>query len=206
MPGLVSVSLRWARPLVSVPVLSRNSVRARASRSSAPPPFTSTPLPAQRDSPDTIATGTPRISGHGVATTRTARPLTGSPLSHHAIPASAMASGVNTKAAWSARRADGALASCADLTSRTMPANVLAAALVVACMSNGAPALTVPLRRASLVWRITGSGSPVRADSSITAGPVMTRPSVGTASPLATSRRSPGPNASSGTETSRSSS
>jgi hypothetical protein len=56
-------------PPVSVPVLSSSSVRARAMVSSAAPLFTSTPRLAARESPATIATGTARISGHGVATT-----------------------------------------------------------------------------------------------------------------------------------------
>ena len=169
VPGADWMAATRARPAVSVPVLSRNSVRTRANASSAPPPFTSTPRPAQRDRPETMATGTPRISGHGVATTMTARPRTGSPLQAQAPPARARASGVNRKAARSASRADGAFASCACRTSRTMPANVLSAAPAVATMSKGAPAFTAPLRTAAPVSRVTGMGSPVSANSSRTA-------------------------------------
>ena len=59
-------------PTVSVPVLSSTSVVHRARRSSTPPLFTTTPRRAAADSPETRATGAARISGHGVATTRTA--------------------------------------------------------------------------------------------------------------------------------------
>jgi hypothetical protein len=41
-------------------------------RSSTPPPLTTTPRLAAREIPATIATGTARMSGHGVATTSTA--------------------------------------------------------------------------------------------------------------------------------------
>ena len=58
-------------PDVSVPVLSNIRVRPRASVSSEPPPFTITPRFAAREIPPTIAIGTARIKGHGVATTST---------------------------------------------------------------------------------------------------------------------------------------
>ncbi len=76
------------RPLVSVPVLSSSSVVHRASRSSTPPPLTTTPRRAATDSPDTRATGAARISGHGVATTRTATARS-APAAAHAAPAAA---------------------------------------------------------------------------------------------------------------------
>ncbi len=57
---------------VSVPVLSITRTRMRASASRAPPPLMRTPMPAAEDRPETRATGTPRISGQGVATTSTA--------------------------------------------------------------------------------------------------------------------------------------
>ena len=63
-------TLGW--PAVSVPVLSNSSVRHLAIRSSVPPPFTITPRFAARDRPATNATGAARMSGQGVATTRTA--------------------------------------------------------------------------------------------------------------------------------------
>ena len=67
-------------PLVSVPVLSRISTRARASASSAPPPFTRMPCRAARETPAISATGTARISGQGVAMTSTARSRRSSPV------------------------------------------------------------------------------------------------------------------------------
>ena len=81
-----------ACPLVRVPVLSRTAVRILASDSSAPPLLTSTPREAARDRPEMIATGTARMSGQGVATTRTASALVPSPLAHHAPPAIASVS------------------------------------------------------------------------------------------------------------------
>ncbi len=76
-------------PPVSVPVLSSTMVRMVAIVSRMAPPFTSTPAFAARDSPATIATGTARIRGHGVATTSTLKPRMGSPVSNQAAPAKA---------------------------------------------------------------------------------------------------------------------
>lgn len=45
-------------------------------------------MPAARERPETSATGTARINGHGVATTSTAKARTGSPVKAHAPPAS----------------------------------------------------------------------------------------------------------------------
>ena len=81
-------------PTVSVPVLSRTSVVQLARRSSTPPLLTTTPRRAAADSPETRATGAARMSGHGVATTRTATARAGPP-SAHATPATARVSGRN---------------------------------------------------------------------------------------------------------------
>ena len=62
------------RPSVSVPVLSSSTVFAPPSRSSAPAPLTMMPARAARERPATKAIGAARMSGHGVATTMTARP------------------------------------------------------------------------------------------------------------------------------------
>ena len=167
-----------------------------------PPPFTNTPRLAQRDIPATMATGTAKISGHGVATTSTANARNGSPVANHAPAATASDSGMNSSAYWSASLAAGALARWAASTSRTMPAKVLSAAGVVAITSNGVAALTASLRTTSPDALRTGNGSPVRADSSSTAAAPDTVPSVGTASPGRTSSRSPGVILSSGTWTS----
>ena len=75
-----------------------------------------------------------------------------------------------------------------------------AAAAAVASRSIGCPALTTPLRTSSPVIRSTGSGSPVSADSSSTAGD-SNRPSTGTISPVPTSSRSPTATSSTGTST-----
>ena len=77
--GPTSIVASLGRPAVRVPVLSNRMTRARASVSSGPPPLTITPRRAAREIPATIAIGAASRSGHGVATTRTASPRTGSP-------------------------------------------------------------------------------------------------------------------------------
>ena len=56
------------------------------------------PRRAARETPETSATGAARMSGHGVATTSTARARTGSPLAAQAIPASASVTARKTTA------------------------------------------------------------------------------------------------------------
>ncbi len=85
----LSIDTICGRPSVSVPVLSRISVLIRASASSGLAPLIRTPKCAARDRPATKATGTARISGQGVATTRTATARIGSPVNHQAAVASA---------------------------------------------------------------------------------------------------------------------
>ena len=79
-PGALRIATTRARPSVSVPVLSMTTARMRARVSSALPPLIRMPCLAARESPETIATGTARMSGHGVATTRTATARMGSPV------------------------------------------------------------------------------------------------------------------------------
>ncbi|MNL41915.1 hypothetical protein D3C87_1643450 [compost metagenome] len=92
------MAARRALPPVSVPVLSKKRMLACDNLSSAPPPLTSTPRPAQRESPDTIATGTARISGQGVATTSTASARVSSPLASQASPATSRVTGTSHSA------------------------------------------------------------------------------------------------------------
>ena len=139
--------------------------------------------------PATIAIGTARISGHGVATTRTESARIGSPVASQAPPAMTNVMGMNHNAYWSARRTAGAFSSSAASTSRTMPAYVESAAVAVACRSNAGPALTAPERTRSPEGRSTGRDSPVSADSSRIASPSST-PSTGTTSPVFTKSRS----------------
>src|SRR6516162_4523715 len=91
-----SVATICARPCVNVPVLSITSARTRAKISSAWPPLTRMPCLAARDRPETIATGTARMSGQGVATTSTATARMGSALQSQDAPASAMVAARNT--------------------------------------------------------------------------------------------------------------
>ena len=114
-----AVTAGW--PAVSVPVLSGTSVVHRARRSSTPPLFTTTPHRAAADSPDTRATGAARISGHGVATTRTAIARSAPP-SAQAAPATARVSGRNHIAYRSASRTNGAWDRSASETRRMIPA------------------------------------------------------------------------------------
>jgi hypothetical protein len=65
------------------------SARTCASVSIALPPLIRMPSLAARDNPATMATGTARMSGQGVATTSTATALIGSPVSAQAAAASA---------------------------------------------------------------------------------------------------------------------
>ena len=115
----MAVTAGW--PAVSVPVLSSSTVVHRARRSSTPPFFTTIPRRAAADRPETRATGAARMSGHGVATTRTAT-ARAAPPSAHATPATARLSGRNHRAYRSASRTNGACAFSASLTRRTMPA------------------------------------------------------------------------------------
>jgi hypothetical protein len=102
--------------------LSSSTVRARPSRSTTGAPLTTAPARAARETPDTSAMGTARISGHGVATTSTARARTASPLSAHAPPASTTVTGSSSAAYRSARRTNGARCDSASLTRRTIAA------------------------------------------------------------------------------------
>ena len=56
------------------------------------------PRRAARDMPATIATGAARISGHGVATTSTARARVESPLNNQAPPATTSVTGMKSAA------------------------------------------------------------------------------------------------------------
>src|SRR4051812_30979442 len=111
------------------------------------------PCLAARDRPDTSATGTARISGHGVATTSTATARMGSPLQAQAAPASATVAARNTKAYRSARRDIGARERWAAATRRTIPAYVLSAARRAATRWKASPALVDPLRTGSPTFR-----------------------------------------------------
>ena len=117
--GTTAVTAGW--PAVSVPVLSSSTVVHRARRSSTPPFFTTIPRRAAADRPETRATGAARMSGQGVATTRTAT-ARAAPPSAHATPATARLSGRNHRAYRSASRTNGACVLSASLTRRTMPA------------------------------------------------------------------------------------
>ena len=156
---------------------------ARASVSSAPPPLTMIPRLAAREMPATIAIGTARINGHGVATTSTDSARTGSPVDRHAT------AGDHERD----RDEDQRVPVGEPHGRRPLPLRLLhephdpGVGAVrrggVACRSNAGARVharpTGPGRRAG---RSTGRDSPVSADSSSTASPSST-PSTGTTSP-----------------------
>ena len=79
-------------------LVEQHVIRPRPSASSAPPPLTMIPIRAARETPATIATGTARIRGHGVATTSTESARVGSPDTAHATAAIAKATGTKIAA------------------------------------------------------------------------------------------------------------
>ncbi len=97
-PSSVTMRSTSAVPSVSVPVLSKSTVRARPSASMTAPPFTITPSRAARETPEMKAIGAARMSGHGVATTSTATARRGLPLMAQADPATTSVTGRNTAA------------------------------------------------------------------------------------------------------------
>ena len=104
MPGAVNRSVSVGSPYVNVPVLSRTIVRHRSMRSSTAGSRMMMLRFAASEMAPMIATGIPMSSGHGVATTSTARKRTGSPLHVHAPTASAKAIGVYHAPSWSPSR------------------------------------------------------------------------------------------------------
>jgi hypothetical protein len=88
--------------------LSSSTVLAQPSFSIVPPPLTTTPARAARESPEISAIGAARISGHGVATTKTARARTEEPEAAQAAPAIAAVTGRKKAAYRSAIRTNGA--------------------------------------------------------------------------------------------------
>ncbi len=119
--GAAMTSTTAGRPAVRVPVLSTITVVAWPRFSSAAPSRMITPIREARDMPDTIATGTAKSSGHGVATTSTATAPTGEPVISQAPPARSKARGRNHVAYRSARRTTGARSAPASRANRTIP-------------------------------------------------------------------------------------
>ena len=76
-----------------MPVLSNSTERASPSCSIVAAPLTTTPARAARERPEISAIGAARISGHGVATTKTASARTGSPETAQATAATIIVAG-----------------------------------------------------------------------------------------------------------------
>ena len=190
VPSVTTSTIRGC-PKVSVPVLSMATVRAFASRSRAPESLTIMPSFAARLTPAKNATGAASNSGHGVATTSTSASRTGSPDAHHAIPAIANDSKVKGIATRSAMRTTGACESCACFTNAMICWYCESAATARASISIASAPLTPPDGMRSPFACSTGSGSPVREDSSVVAWSDSSVPSTGTVWPGRTSSRSP---------------
>ena len=190
-------------PIVSVPVLSSRTVFAPPRRSSAPAPLTMIPARAALERPATNAMGAARMSGHGVATTMTARPWVEFPEASHAMPASDERE----------RQEVRGVAVCepgevgpVGLGRADEPDDRGVRALG---RSGGDPEVegVTGVRRSGAHMPVArdgdGSASPVRADSSMTASPVATTPSAGTISPARTATTSPGRSSSTCTNSTR---
>ncbi|MNO66049.1 hypothetical protein D3C76_568300 [compost metagenome] len=95
---MTSIDCRRAWPLVSVPVLSRNTCLTPANASRVAPSLISIPRRAALEIPDMIEIGTASINGHGVATTNTASARKGSPLSCQAAAAISKVNGMKNNA------------------------------------------------------------------------------------------------------------
>ena len=142
--------------------------------------------------PDTIAIGAARISGHGVATTSTASARTGSPLSAHA------AAGDRERE----RQEPGRVAIRHPHERRPLGLRVAHQPDERRVRAVGGAVRRPQLERRAGVGaaaarrrpaaRVTGSDSPVSADSSSTASSPATTPSTGTTSPGRTTTTSPG--------------
>ena len=122
-PGAASIERRRAPPTVSVPVLSNSTVCARASFSSGPPPLTR--MPRRADLGDAGDEGDRRRqderAGRGRDQDREAADEIAGDEPGHAGDRRASAAGTRARSGRRAART-GALAACAAVTSRTMPA------------------------------------------------------------------------------------
>nr|WP_275106494.1 hypothetical protein [Nocardioides daphniae] len=188
-PG--SIRLTVGRPWVNVPVLSNATDRTPANVSRAPPSLMITLSFAAELMPPMKATGAAISNGHGVATTSTSAKRTGSPLSHHAMPAIRSETAVKGTAYRSARRTIGARDETAASTSCTIVAYCDSPAVLVARIVKVAVPFIVPDSSAAPASYVTGTGSPVTDDSSMTARSESSTPSTGRISEERTSSASP---------------
>ena len=136
-----------------------------------------------------MAVGVARPSAQGQEITRTATAceratakLPGATKTNHAANvtnAIPMTTGTKMPAMLSARRSIGALELVASSTRRIMPASVVSSPTAVARILNQPPVDTVAPVTESPTTLLTGTGSPVIADSSTDPSPSMTWPSTG---------------------------
>ena len=204
-----SMSVTLGLPSVSVPVLSRTTTVARTAPSSASADFTKMPFEAPRPVPTIIAVGVARPSAQGQEMTKTETACDratakspGATKPNHATNVTSaipMTTGTKTPAMLSARRSIGALELVASSTKRMMPASVVSSPTAVARILNQPPVDTVAPVTESPTVLLTGTGSPVIADSSTDPSPSMTWPSTGIDCPALTTSISPTTTVSAGT-------
>ena len=183
---------------VSVPVLSRATVRIRPMASRAAPPLTRVPCLEAAPIAATTVTGTEIASAHGEAATSTTRArstqVSGSP---NSAPTTAMSTaaiitpGTNGLAMRSARRCPAPLRDCSASTMDTMRARELSAAAEVTVTSRAAVPLMDPANTSLPGPASTGTDSPVMAEVSRLVCPEVMVPSVARRSPGRTTSVSP---------------
>ena len=103
-PACGTISISLGSPMVSVPVLSKMATVQVSIISRTAGSLMMMPRRADKVIAPMMATGIAMSSGHGVATTRTARKRVGSPLTAQAASAIRTASGVYQAPSWSPSR------------------------------------------------------------------------------------------------------
>ncbi len=157
------------------------------------------PLAAPRPVPTMMAVGVARPSAQGQLMTRiemawlsaVAKSPDKAIHTTKVTAAMPMTTGTKTPAILSAMRSMGALELVAASTSRMIPAKVVSSPTAHASITNQPRVAAVAPVTESPGFFSTGTGSPVRADSSRRPAPSTTTPSTGTDSPARTTRRSP---------------
>mmetsp|Transcript_175 Transcript_175/g.270 ORF Transcript_175/g.270 Transcript_175/m.270 type:complete len:407 (-) Transcript_175:107-1327(-) len=168
---------KTARPVVTVPVLSKMTTLTPCALSKTAPPLINNPLSAPTPVPTMTAVGVANPRAQGQATTITAIPdvkaakKRSSCLFQHNHAKKVMVASVNTMGAKTQAIASacawmGAFLVCASSTRRTIFARTVPLPVAVTLMSIVLNWLTVDPNKRSPAFFATGKGSPERADSS----------------------------------------
>ena len=191
-------------PTVTVPVLSRTSVPADASRSRTSPPRTRIPARAALPSDATIVKGVAKPNAHGHVTTSMAITMPGTragSMRHQTTPTIAVNTSTtmrNQPAIRFANSTTGGRFPAASSTIREIAAARVASPDAVTHSSIGAAIARVPANTAPPHDTCTGRASPVNSCRSRCASPPCNDPSAGIWSPAATRTMSPIRSASAG--------